>query len=237
MRVLVIPDVHLKPELFIAAENILQTGKAENVVCLMDIADDWNASVPLYEETYETAIDFAVKHPESLWCWGNHDLSYIWEKMETGYSVNAEHTVRTEIGLLENVCEERLKYIHRIDNCLFLHGGLTERFVENYSDLNKSVDEVIVDINSFKGDIMWRESSPIWFRPQLWEGKLYKEDELTQVVGHTPVNTPEKRRVISTDVFSTDKAGRNLGNCNFAIVDTKTGAIVETVPIIKVLEE
>ena len=228
MRILIIPDVHLKPELFIAADNILQAGKAEISVCLMDIADDWNSPVPLYDETYEAAIDFAVKFPKSLWCWGNHDLSYIWEKLETGYNFNAEHLVREKLALLEHICEDRLKYIHRIDNCLFMHGGLTESFVQLYSDIDKSVDEVIANINSFGKDIMWRESSPIWFRPQMWAGKLYEENELTQVVGHTPVSEPQKiDNVISTDVFSTRKDGNNIGNCQFAVVETEAGEIIE----------
>lgn len=228
MRILIIPDVHLKPELFIAADKILQSGKAENVICLMDIADNWNSPVPLYEDTYETAIDFGFKYPKSLWCWGNHDLSYVWQEMESGYNFHAEQIVREKLALLEYHFEDRLKYIHRIDNCLFMHGGLTENFVQRYCDIDKSVDEVIADINSFRKDIMWRESSPIWFRPQMWAGELYKADELTQVVGHTPVSEPQKiDNVISTDVFSTHKDGKNIGNCQFAVVDTETGEIAE----------
>ena len=54
----------------------------------MDIADDWNQqyNVALYEETYDEAIRFARKYPNSLWCYGNHDLSYLWKCMETGFS-------------------------------------------------------------------------------------------------------------------------------------------------------
>ena len=42
MKVLVIPDVHLKPWMFDRASELLESGKAERAVCLMDIADDWN---------------------------------------------------------------------------------------------------------------------------------------------------------------------------------------------------
>lgn len=41
MKVLVIPDVHLKPWMFIRAGELLKSGIAEQAVCLMDIADDW----------------------------------------------------------------------------------------------------------------------------------------------------------------------------------------------------
>ncbi len=42
MKVLVIPDVHLKPWMFERAEEIMKKGMAERAVCLMDIPDDWN---------------------------------------------------------------------------------------------------------------------------------------------------------------------------------------------------
>ena len=42
MKVLVIPDVHLKTWIFDKAENVLKSGKAERAVCLMDMPDDWN---------------------------------------------------------------------------------------------------------------------------------------------------------------------------------------------------
>ena len=42
MRVLVIPDIHLKTWIFDRAEKILKDGKADRAVCLMDIPDDWN---------------------------------------------------------------------------------------------------------------------------------------------------------------------------------------------------
>ena len=42
MKILVIPDVHLKPWLFNMAEKILNAGKADKAVCLMEIPDDWN---------------------------------------------------------------------------------------------------------------------------------------------------------------------------------------------------
>ena len=38
MKILVIPDVHLKPWLFNMSENILNAGKADKALCLMDYA-------------------------------------------------------------------------------------------------------------------------------------------------------------------------------------------------------
>lgn len=41
MKVLVIPDIHLKPWMFNRAAELLKDGIAGGAVCLMDIPDDW----------------------------------------------------------------------------------------------------------------------------------------------------------------------------------------------------
>ena len=88
MRVLVIPDVHLKPQMFRQAADFMRAGKAKRAVCLMDIPDDWDREydIACYEETYDEAIRFAVEFPDTAWCYGNHDLSYFWHCPESGYS-------------------------------------------------------------------------------------------------------------------------------------------------------
>ena len=61
MKVLVIPDVHLKPWMFEQAAVLMRAKKADRAVCLMDIPDDWGKEydIALYEQTYDAAIDFA----------------------------------------------------------------------------------------------------------------------------------------------------------------------------------
>ena len=61
MKVLVIPDVHLKPWMFEQAAVLMREKKADRAVCLMDIPDDWGKEydIALYEQTYDAAIDFA----------------------------------------------------------------------------------------------------------------------------------------------------------------------------------
>ena len=84
MKVLVIPDVHLKPQMFRQAAAIMNTRVADRAVCLMDIPDDWDREydIALYEETYDEAIRFAARFPDTAWCYGNHDLSYFWNFAE-----------------------------------------------------------------------------------------------------------------------------------------------------------
>ena len=53
MKVLVIPDVHLKPWMFDRAAELLKDGAADRAVCLMDIPDDWRQefNLDLYVQT------------------------------------------------------------------------------------------------------------------------------------------------------------------------------------------
>lgn len=101
MRVLVIPDVHLKPWMFEQAAVLMREKKADRAVCLMDIPDDWGKEydIALYEQTYDAAIDFAKEFPETAWCYGNHDLSYLWHRLESGYSSMALTPCRENCGL------------------------------------------------------------------------------------------------------------------------------------------
>ncbi len=62
MKVLVIPDVHLKPEIFDQAEEIMETTDCEGIVCLGDIVDDWGcmSDFEKYEETMDRLIRIII---------------------------------------------------------------------------------------------------------------------------------------------------------------------------------
>ena len=230
MKVLVIPDVHLKPWMFERADKIMEQGAAERVVCLMDIPDDWNQeyNLELYMETFDAAITFAKKYPETLWAYGNHDLSYIWNEMESGYSPAAAYTMAMKLNELACALPEgnEIRYIQKIDNVLFCHGGLLDYFVKKTVPAEKyhDVDEVVRIINGLPREYMWSDVSPIWHRPQYTAVKMYGDDKILQVVGHTPVEKIYREgNVISCDVFSTYRDGRAIGTEEFAVVDTDTG--------------
>lgn len=229
MKVLVIPDVHLKPRLFYRASAIMQLGIADRAVCLMDIADDWDRQydINLYEETYNAAIAFAKEYPDTLWCYGNHDISYVWHMPETGYSGMASPTVQKKLIDLKVALTENnpIKFVQRIDNVLFSHGGVSDYFVREYVPASKynNVDEVIDTINSLGVDELWKDASPIWLRPQYSNVRMYKPRKLLQVVGHTPVEKIyKKNNIISCDTFSTYRDGRPIGTEEYLLLDTLT---------------
>ena len=227
--VLVIPDVHLKPWMFQRASERIKEMKLDRAVCLMDIADDWGQelNLNLYGQTYDAAIAFAKEHPDTLWCWGNHDVSYLWDLRESGYSDAARWTVCEKLQLLQkNLPDDRqLAYLHQIDNVLFSHGGLSDEFVRSPIPTTKYNDiEAVVDkINSLGIREMWQDESPIWYRPQYKEGRPYKPRKLLQVVGHTPVERITRDgNLISADVFSTYRTGEPIGTQEFLVIDTVT---------------
>ena len=229
MKVLVIPDVHLKPWMFDRADELLEQGIAEKAVCLMDIPDDWNQeyNLDLYAQTYDRAIRFQKAHPDTLWCYGNHDLCYVWDQRETGFSIYALQTVTDRIRELKRNLPERsqLAYIHRIDDVLFLHGGLTDGFVRRYvpAKVYNDTDEVVRRINTLGMEEMWSDWSPIWYRPQYENSRMYKPRKLLQVVGHTPMeNLGRDNNVVSCDVFSTYRNGHPIGPQEFPVIDTET---------------
>lgn len=229
MKVLVIPDVHLKPWMFDAAADAMKSSKADKAVCLMDIPDEWGqgANLDLYIKTFESAIRFQKAFPGTLWCYGNHDLSYIWLQQESGFSFIAIQPVNEGLKKLANILPDgnQMAYIHRIDNVLFLHGGLTDPFVKYYaSDADyDDVDAVIEKINSLGCTELWDDASPIWYRPQVYIEKMYKQDELLQVVGHTPVEEISMGwNLISCDVFSTYRDRSPIGTEEFLLIDTQT---------------
>lgn len=231
MKVLVIPDIHLKTWIFDRAKEILQAGKADRAVCLMDMPDDWHMEFQIkrYEKIFDRAIAFVADYPDTLWCYGNHDISYLWGKLESGYSPYAERTVISKFKEFENSLRKpaRINIMQRIDNVLFSHGGLTAEFIKWLDEdlMDADIDDVLTAVNNASQDELWNDESPLWLRPQDKTRKTFRADIYKQVVGHTPVEKIfEKDGIISTDVFSTHRDGTQIGESAMIVIDSETGA-------------
>ena len=97
-----------------------------------------------------------------------------------------------------------MAYVHRIDNVIFTHGGITHAFVRDHlPDTDyEDTDSVIEGINRLGRNEMWDDESPIWFRPQFIHEKMYWERDILQVVGHTPVEEADRHgNVVSCDLL------------------------------------
>ena len=223
-KVFVIPDVHLKPWIFDKAEAFLSRNEYDQIVCLGDLVDDWDQekNLVLYAETFDAVEKFVNRYPNFLLCYGNHDVSYLWEARESGYSDYARPVVLEGLSKLEKLMPTgNIAYIHRIDNVLFSHAGLSEVFVSHFlPKLSGEIDELIEEINSFGREEMWCDASPIWIRPQNGRIEMYPAGYL-QVVGHTPVRkTDYFGEVVTVDNFSTYRNGNPIGDQRFIWVDT-----------------
>ena len=223
-KVFVIPDVHLKPWMFDKAEELLSRSEYEKIVCLGDLVDDWDQekNLGLYLETFDAIERFINRHSNFLFCYGNHDVSYIWEARESGYSDYARKVVLEGISKLEKLIPVgNIAYIHRVDKVLFSHAGLTEICVSHFlPNFAGDIDELLERINSFRRDELWCDASPIWARPQDGGIEMYPEGYL-QVVGHTPVKkTDYFGELVTVDNFSTYRNGDPIGDQRFIWVDT-----------------
>lgn len=230
MKVLVIPDIHMKAWIFDRADDILKNGKADSAVCLMDIPDDWGMEfqVEKYRVIFDRAIKFSKDYPNTFWCYGNHDVSYPWGRLESGYSPYAEKTVISKLEELKASLPDpaQMAIVHRVDKVLFLHGGLSSAFVRRLGTglIDTDIDEIVRAVNSASQDMHWDEESPLWLRPQYSYYEMFRSDLYKQVVGHTPVeNIFEEDSVISTDVFSTYQDGRQIGEPAMIVIDTESG--------------
>jgi hypothetical protein len=146
---------------------------------------------------------------------------------ESGFSSMAIPVVQKKLSELRRALPDRnqLAYIHRIDDVLFVHGGLTHAFVKYYaSDVEyDDADAVVEKINCLGRDEMWDDASPLWLRPQYYYEKMYRESNILQVVGHTPVEEIDRiGNVISCDLFSTYRTGDPIGTQEFLLIDTVT---------------
>lgn len=216
MHVLVIPDVHLKPWMFDAADAAIKQEPPDAIVQLGDLPDDWGMQrrPEAYDALYERAEAFLAAHPDAYWCYGNHDMSYFWDAPESGMAKGnvLRHVQERSRAFWDKVPQDRKAFVHRIDNVCFSHAGILQDFIEDEGLASASTDDALAAINQMGRDELWQEFSPLWARPQGMADLdiLYRPQELFQVVGHTPVKyVREEGNLLSCDVFSirTIKAG------------------------------
>ena len=218
-KVLVIPDVHLKPWMFDRADEIKDD--YDMVVLLGDLVDDFGKqnNLNLYEETLDRVVEFIKSHKNVVWCRGNHDMSYKWKYNETGYSPMAVSIVNAGLSKIERALNNIGYYIYRKDNVLFSHGGLTKYFVFRFCKGLSDIDDIVNHINNMPREKICNDESPIWARPQY--GLTLYDDGFLQVVGHTPMeDITLVGNCLSCDVFSTHPDGSKYGSEKFVIVDT-----------------
>ena len=232
MKLLIIPDVHLKTRIFDEADAV-DPNKYDNIICLGDLVDEWGMQnhQTAYEDTLERALAFDKQHPNMLWCWGNHDLSYVYALTESGFSYHMAPVVSRYMAKFESQCGKRLQVIHEIDKTLFSHAGLCDAYVQHLPLRTKSIKSILNKINKMPTAEeymrqLWKSRSPIWLRPDDLGYLSPDTPALTvvdhwQVVGHTPVAHPITiHGMLFADNFSLYSNRTPIGDRRLIIVDT-----------------
>lgn len=216
-KILVIPDTHLKPKMFDLADKIMRENKIDYAVQLGDNLDDFYCYDDRYRNHNARMLKFYHDHPDTIWLWGNHEISYILDRPVTGNVFAGK-----EYAYLykENFSP---KFVYLDGKIVFSHAGIFQEFVNANNLQNcKTADELVTKINQLNLQDFWRDDSPIWARPQydiLTKPKAL--NEYSQVVGHTPLRDVEETDdIISTDVFSTSW-GKKISAEQMIIVDTE----------------
>lgn len=226
-KILVVPDVHLKPWMFDQASRIAKN--CDGIVVLGDLVDDWDLQDDrdAYEGLIEAAKRFDAEHPEALWCYGNHDYCYLHfdeGAYNTGFSDRLKHFVRARLQELVDAVGPRFKVVHEVDGVLFSHGGVGEEYVaEVRARLGEglTLEECVQFTNEVaSASVLWRNESPLWLRPSELNPGV---EGIYQVAGHTPVPAPVMRGgILVVDTFSTYSDGRPIGTETFIVYDTET---------------
>ena len=217
-KVLVIPDTHLKPRMFGLADKIMAEHRVDYAVQLGDNFDDFYCYEPEYKVHFERMERFAREHPETIWLYGNHEVSYVIHCPVTGNTVwGHKYVFYYHQGVFEP------KFVHGDGKVIFSHAGIFKGFLEGMDFA--SVDDLVETLNNplvMSFGSYWRDDSPIWARPQYDAlERLEVLDGFLQVVGHTPMREiVEKDGVVSVDVFSTNW-GKKFGEEKMIIVDTE----------------
>lgn len=237
--ILVIPDVHLKGWMFEEADRLMEEHGITQAVCLGDLVDDWDMQMntAAYEAVFEKVFAFDEKHPNTLWCCGNHDASYPWGNLETGYSPYQEALVIKNVRLMREQLRERFQFAHVIGKCLFSHAGVTWNFLDKLRQRGldvrgiRCIEDVKNVVNQCTDQELWWDDSPLWARPTYEENYgIFGEYGVLQVTGHTPVKKiylTKGKELLFCDSFSTYRDGTPIGTQEFPIV-TKSGEWVSS---------
>lgn len=229
-RVLVIPDVHLKPWIFDRAAQL--DGEYDIAVVLGDLVDDWDmqGNRDAYAETIDAAKAFAARDASSLWCYGNHDYCYLHHDegiYNSGFSDELKFAIKNMLRELEDVVGERYKVVHEINGVLFSHGGVSNAYLAEVRG-RLSEELTLAECIEFTNEtassaVLWRNESPLWFRPTSAPVEQSCVEGARQIVGHTPVTAPTRvGDILITDTFSTYSSGRPIGTQTLVLYDTET---------------
>ncbi len=139
---LIIPDIHLR---FRLVDQILKHEQPEQAIFLGDHFDNFNDNPDINRQAALWIKSRMATHPNDIWLWGNHDLSYAFNSRFTSCSgyTHLKHTLINDV--LRPTDWERFKFYHWLgDNWLISHAGLHPCYVIDETTIHgyKSLDAI-----------------------------------------------------------------------------------------------
>lgn len=230
MRILAIPDIHLKPWIFDSADRAIADARPDEIVVLGDLLDDfgYEDKPERYTETLNRAGKFMAAHPYSYWCIGNHEIPYVSSCCTvSGTSLLFRDQIAHDLLALSYGAPitVKVKCAFLLDGWIFTHAGLAEDFVQRRivpraSGVPLNDKDVVELANDLTVDALWEMDSPLWYRPSTG-AQLYGEGRIHQCAGHTPSKRIlEYGNLVVCDTFSTYRDGVPIGDQTLCLIDT-----------------
>lgn len=229
MKCLVIPDVHLKMGLIDRIDELWRQDVADQIICLGDLLDDWNATFDDYVRFKDRFSIFTKLHRDHLLLlWGNHDYGYMFKPFShSGFDERHWLEHRAWLKELNQLCPIQTACV--IGSVSFSHASITKKVAKEYhSQLGaKKTDlDFYPWLNNQAGNNMflWCKDGPLWHRAHNNYHKNTYNPNILQVVGHTPVMEVKHTKddnILYTDTWSTWSDGTPLGNKGLVVVDTE----------------
>jgi hypothetical protein len=230
MRILIIPDVHLRLS---QVKSILSKFEAgvDRVVFLGDYFDNFKETV---ESNIHMAkwLKIALYNPKYVFICGNHDMYYRYP--QNGEVRNSGFTQQklTAIGhVLTKEDWDRMPYYHFADNFYFAHGGIAievfchpiHGFTRKY--LDETIAMALVKVEC--GDIDYaflpgtfhggdRQGGITWLR---WYDEFKPIGGINQIVGHSPHKEPQEFITPSSKNYCLDTGLHHVGILNDGIME------------------
>jgi hypothetical protein len=212
MRTLIIPDVHQKLD---KLSRIINNNTFDRLISLGDWFDDFYDTPEQTENTARYIVDLYSKYGDNfIWLLGNHDIPYLYPATYDRHACSGN--TREKLKAINSVFQgstvigysPKLAYRLEIEGCydlLLSHAGASEHhFAKPFTDeltakdiiercevaerlLAMGLDDPILSAGIARGGrevvggITWMD----------WRYEYEPIPTLSQIVGHTPLATPE----------------------------------------------
>lgn len=247
-KTMFVGDLHGKPDLLPLISHAAERERANRIVLLGDICDDWQLSNNMMAAWFKTFADWhrsESRQREVVTLVGNHDVPYLLNNgsasfdrvrnIAPGFRPGAHRRVH---DLMQHI---PFKLAWTDGSLIATHAGITEPweirhdlrglFIRDMTAwLNMQLNHpttlasLYMEIGAARGGDS-KTPSPLWADKSELLAK--GERRIPQVVGHTPVPTvTQDDDFWFCDTFSTTSDGRPIGDGSLLVKDSRSGFYV-----------